>query len=536
MKKNFNKIASLVLAAALVGAMPVTVFAAEKDYKVTIDSATGSKEDISNHTFKAYQIFSGSQAQEGGALGNIVWGTGVDGDAILTDLKQVKDGETSAYVDCTSAADVAEVLSGFGNDSAEARAFAAVVNKYLTTTSETLSTQSTNSLPAGYYLLQDTTTVAGEDKVANVSVLALTNDITVTSKVEKPNVEKKVGENIKYAEKGTEKDDRVNAEVGEGFNDTADYTIGDTIPFEFLSIVPDMSAYTTPYVYKFTDTMSDGLDFNNDVVVYVNDKKVAATGYAVAVKKNDNDFTVTIPDLDAISDAGDTLRVAFTGKLNKDAVIGSTGKPNEVYLEYSNSPSGEGFGKTEEDKVIVFTYEFDVNKVDKDKKPLAGAGFKLFNSDKTKVAVIADGKITGFVDAAFDTDGKSTNGTEVTAAELDGKYTAKFAGLDDGTYTLVETTTPAGYNTIEDKQLVISANTNNGQDSSLTLDNLTLKVDEKTTDGTLTTGIVSTDIENTQGSTLPTTGGMGTTILYVAGAILVIAGAAVLVIKKRHEA
>ena len=243
--------------------------------------------------------------------------------------------------------------------------------------------------------------------------------------------------------------------------------------------------------------------------------------------KTNDDGTTTVTwgcnDLKAISvgtvNANTKVVVTYNATLNKDAVLGAAGNPNEVYLTFSNNPNkgGEGnTGKTPTDKNIVFTYKTVVNKVDQDKKSLAGAAFKL--------------------------EKKQSDGTYTEVKNLtlnDDKTTFTFTGLDDGVYKLTETTTPAGYNTITPIEFTISARHDVTSDDPKLL---TLSGDKKSGEATFTAGkntdgsldgTLTTDIVNKKGATLPSTGGMGTTVIYIAGAALVLGAGAALILKKK---
>ncbi len=205
--------------------------------------------------------------------------------------------------------------------------------------------------------------------------------------------------------------------------------------------------------------------------------------------------------------------------MNENAVIGEAGNPNTVNLTYSNNPNkgGEGdTGKTPDDKNIVFTYKVVVNKVDQDKKALTGATFTLskVNADSTTK------KIKDF-----------------TFSANDAKTVFTASGLDDGTYVLKETKTPSGYNTIEDQYFTISAEHDVKADDPKLQSLRGNKVDGTTTEiaftPNTTDGSLTTDVVNKKGSSLPSTGGIGTTIFYVIGSILVI-GAGVLLVTRRR--
>ena len=217
-----------------------------------------------------------------------------------------------------------------------------------------------------------------------------------------------------------------------------------------------------------------------------------------------------------------------------------------MYLEYSNNPNhtGEGTptGKTPKDEVLVFTYELDVTKVDGQKtdKKLANAEFVLLNSDKTKAAKVANGKLVEWVDVPnAGEDGTITYPAETKlTSDADGKFV--IAGLDAGSYYLRETKAPAGYNLLKnDISVTITAKLDKRENNpALTELKLSVK-DDKTgaeateSDGVLDTGVVSTDIVNNSGAQLPETGGMGTTLFYVLGGILVLVAIILLVTRKR---
>ena len=242
----------------------------------------------------------------------------------------------------------------------------------------------------------------------------------------------------------------------------------------------------------------------------------------------------------------------YTATLNANAEIGLNGNPNTVYLEYSNKPdqSGSGddhsIGKTPEDKVIVFTYELDTTKVDgkETSKKLANAKFVLLNSDGTQVAKISGGKFDGWTNLPTAVDGKIPataweSNTVLTSAESTGLFSV--TGLDAGTYNLREIAAPAGYNLLsQDITVVITAATANGQTwggtASDALTGLSVKADETNGTGDTSTGIASITIANNKGNTLPETGGIGTTVFYVLGSILVIGAVVLLVSKKRMNA
>ena len=326
-----------------------------------------------------------------------------------------------------------------------------------------------------------------------------------------------------------------------------------------------MSNYDT-YEFVFHDVMDAGLTFGGEasVVVTIGGKEVTE-GYEVVTSEMDDDCTFEVKFVDLktvvsnlnVGKDADIL-VKFTATLNSNAVVGLPGNTNTMQLEYSNNPNEEGTGKTPNDKVIVFTYELDVKKVDGNeenvdaegnKRPLKDAEFVLYREvQKTtegdggdsitetvkEYAQVADGKLTGWTD-------KVEEATTLISGD-DGLF--KVAGLDDGQYYLKETKAPAGYNLLKDPIPVkVEATTINDQNwkhtpsDALTGLKADLKqveeVDHKYTSGNTETGVVSMDVENNKGVTLPETGGIGTTIFTVSGIILVIIAGVLLVTKKR---
>lgn len=541
--RKVKKLLGLLLAAVMVLAMGVPTFAASGSYTLTISGASGG------HTYEAYQIFAGELSKNGQTLSNVTWGDGVNSEALLAALKGTEE-ETTAYETCTTAADVAKVLESYGDNSSEMKAFADIAGQHLSgTTSGTLGEYNEGSytisgLAAGYYLVKDKDdSVPGTDAYTDF-ILKVVQNTTVTAKSYVPTVEKKVQEDDKYTQDGG---------YGNGYNDVADWNIGDAVPFKLIGTLPTNFADYDTYQYIFHDTLSDGLDLNKGSikVYYASDKagtdktEISSEKYTVNVPGTEEtdkcSFEVAFADLTSVEGvtANKYIIVEYTATLNKDAEIGLPGNPNKVYLEFSNNPNsgGEGdTGKTPEDKVIVFTYELDVTKVDgqdADTK-LKDAEFKLYDANGKYVIVDADGKVTGWAD--------NEAGGSTLKSDENGLF--KVIGLDDGTYYLKETKAPDGYNKItEPIEIVITATTENDQnweagegpkDALTALEiQVTVGSSETSGNGDTETGIVATDIQNNKGAKLPETGGMGTTIFYVLGAILVIGAGVLLIVRRR---
>ena len=244
--------------------------------------------------------------------------------------------------------------------------------------------------------------------------------------------------------------------------------------------------------------------------------------------------------------------MTYDATLNTNAVIGLDGNPNSVDLQFSNDPNGDGLGRTPEDTVIVFTYELDGTKVDGEDvdTKLEGAEFVLLNGGHTRVAHIENGKLVGWIDLPegynyenykeipYETweEFNATNNVIMTST-ADGVFGV--SGLDDGTLHLLEIKAPNGYNLMEnDLRIDIAATTANGQTwdgvPANALTALTIAVDQGNAEnGNAQTGAVALTVTNNQGTTLPESGGIGTTIFYIIGGVLVVGAGVLLAIRLR---
>lgn len=565
--KKIKSLAAILLSLTML-LMAVPAFAAGA-YSITIQN------DKEGHTYEAYQIFAGDVASdeaqggnvEGPILSNITWGNGVNGTALLAAL-QAADAEK--YGECETAADVAEALGAANATAADAAAFAEIAARHLTNAEGTATepvggNYVINNLAAGYYLVKDQDgSLEGDADAATEYIVQVLGNVTMEPKdSDIPTVEKKV----------SEEDYRRDDGYGATYNDVADWDIGDSVPFKLIGSIPDMSAYDT-YEYIFTDTLSNGLTLQpNTIKVYIarekNDEVNNYTPLTQGVhytlntqnigENGGGSFTISFADLKTAPYVNEEGRnyviVTYDATLNAKAEIGLPGNPNSVDLQFSNNPNGDGLGRTTEDKVIVFTYELDGTKVDGaniDTK-LGDAEFVLFNGAHTRVAHIENGKIVGWVNLpagynqgnykeipyeAWETLNADTNVIMTSAA--DGVFGV--SGLDDGTVYLLEIKAPTGYNLKErDVRIDIAATTANGQNwngaANTALTALTIAVDQGNAEnGNAQTGAVALTVTNNQGTTLPETGGMGTTLFYVIGGLLVVGAGTLLVVRFRMRA
>ena len=521
-----NKVLKGLVAVAATAAMAVAGFAGAST--AMADTATGSIKvaEGDSHTYTVYQVFTGTYGSDG-SLGDVKPGTDFNADNGAgdngTNLTAAKAAEALAKIESTESdqTKLAEILK-----------FANLTTQY---GSDLTASAPLTNVPAGYYLAKDKdNTVTGNDAQTLYIVNVVGNSaVTITRKVDKPTFQKKV------------KDTNDSTGSTTNWQDSADYDVNDEVPFQLTATLPanedDFAAYKT-YKLVFTDNQSAGLTYPaaDGFIVKYGDTVVPSTQYTLTLNPTttaaDSTFTLTINDVKSLKDVnGDAITVAAGGKftveyestLNDKAVIGSTGNPNEAKLQYSNNPNytGEGAnsptGETPKDKVIVFTYQLTVNKTFDQGTPADNdlPKFTLYKSYKS-------GEQEEWRKVGEEiTVTKTSNGTET-------KYTASFPRIDDGNYKLVESHTPAGYNTAADTLFTVTAE----HDIEAVNPLLTsLKIDQ--TDGNTTNGTVQANVVNKKGSNLPSTGGMGTVMLYVAGiAVFVLAGATLVMALRRRNA
>lgn len=491
--KRVKRVLALLAAFALVLAMAVPAFA-DKANLYTISVPAGS-----NHTYQVYQIFTGDYSN--GKLSNVKWGKNSNscGDGVNVGTKVAQSVlDELAAVNTTAATDADKLR---------------VIEKYADLSGESMATVSDGNsvnVTAGYYLFKDTTVTAGNE----VYITEVVGDVTIKAKNSNvPGFEKKL----------KDKNDTTDNDFGD-WQDVADHDIGDAIPFKLEGTVPaDYTEYTS-YYFAFHDEEEAGLTFDPDSVkVYVGDAEIT-TGFEVKTTTTDGcSFEVVFSDLKTIDavQAGSKIRVEYTSTLNPNAVIGGNGNLNKAKLEYSNNPRvTDSRGMTVWDNVVVFTYQVVVNKyansVEENNK-LPGADFTLtkkLNGDTTKVIAAV----------------KSPDGKQFT-----------FKGLDDGEYTLTETVTPDGYNTIDPITFTVTATHGTEWDGKGVRGNLITALTGNAAPGEITftpdkgTGALTTNVINKSGTVLPSTGGMGTTVFYVVGGGLMAVAVVLLVTKKRME-
>lgn len=505
MKKAMKKLMAALLAVAMVCAMAIPAFA---DGSSSTGSAATTKYTITapknGHTYEIYQIFTGDyDPLQPSMLANIKWGkngTGTAGDAV----EQT----------------VLDALSAVAS-SASDKAKLDVIENYVkldTTPVAIVTNGSSVEVVGGYYLIKDKDGSLSGSEPYTTYLVSVVGHVTINPKSSAvPEFKKKL------------KDTNDSTGDVSGWQDSADYDIGDYIPFRLQGTVPeDYDSYKT-YYYAFHDKEEAGLTFDpSSVEVHLGDENGAIISdnyYKVATKTSGTlsdtecTFEIVFDDLKNIPSvtANSTITVTYKSRLNENAVLGKQGNVNTAKLEYSNNPRGDGKGETPWDNVIVFTYKVVVNKIDQAGDPLEGAQFTL--TKKTK------------------------NGTDVVKTMDVNTTLTQFtlSGLDDGEYTLTETVTPAHYNTISPITFTVTADHKIDWDSISTRDNVLTSLSGEKKVGEITfnvdkkAGTLTTDVVNNIGTTLPGTGGIGTTIFYVIGGGLMVAAAILLITKKRME-
>lgn len=504
MKKAMKKLMAALLAVAMVCAMAIPAFAdgssSTSTAAVTLYTITAPK---NGHTYEIYQIFTGDYDPSNKTmLANIKWGengTGTVGAAVEQNVLNALSAVAS------SASDKAKLD---------------VIENYVkldTTPVAIVTNGSSVEVVGGYYLIKDKDGSLSGSEPYTTYLVSVVGHVTINPKSSAvPEFNKKLKD--------------TNDSTGEvsRWQDSADYDIGDYIPFRLQGTVPaDYDSYST-YYYAFHDKEEAGLTFDpSSVEVHLGDENgaiISATDYRVLTKKDsttsdtDCTFEIVFDDLKNVTGvtANSTITVTYKSKLNDNAVLGAHGNVNQAKLEYSNNPRGSGTGTTPWDNVIVFTYKVVVNKIDQDNNSLEGAEFTL-----TK-------KINGTDDFV-----------QSMTIDADNKALFTLSGLDDGEYTLTETKTPAHYNTISPITFTVNAEHEiewiSTRDNVLTSLSGNKVIGEITFDVDKTAGSLSTNVVNNIGTTLPGTGGIGTTIFYVIGGGLMVAAAILLITKKRME-
>ena len=526
MKKTIKKLLAALLAVAMVCAMAIPAFAYNPGE--TEENLNGT------HGYSAFQIFKGVISKDNPTLSGVDWGQNItEPDIFLANLKNDPTiGEK--FETAATAQEVLAVISQWSNSDDNSIAFARVVCSYLYPNADakpepviTDHTGGINIPKSGYYLIVDTTYFNPGDYYHAYNSFFLLNVpqvpyvVPINRKVVKPTVEKEVYDN----------QDGANEAV---FGSSADHAINEEFQFKLTATLPanpDRAYdYYDEYMVTFCDTLSAGITFDRwDTVVINNggaDIPIPAENYYSDA--SNQDLTLSIEDVKTCAPGlnlnnGATITVTYTAHLNEKAYVNTAGgasnteNKNSVYLIYSNNPrSSAFFDRTPESAVCVYTYQLNNTKYHDDDtqgNELEGAGFKLYSDAdcKNEVELYQDGEFYYPI--------KNATGKEAVEMKsaANGQFNVK--GLDAGTYYLKETTPPKDYNACADKKIVISATHTEYNVILSGESNLNNKIINK----------------KAGGITLPSTGGIGTTIFYVVGGGLMVAAIVLLVTKKRME-
>ena len=668
--KRMKKIVSLALAMIMALAMTVTAFAADNNPHII--KIKQNADDTTHHNYEAYQVFKGDLAENPDynsstngipqyILSNIEWGSGVNGEALLADLKEhvhsdacyekdtdgnvteklicnvTGDNEfvfSGLFEECTTAADVAKALSIFSNtsnnESGALDYFARAVERNLTTASG--SAEGTGDIEiqvvgSGYYLVKDAADSVENGGAYTRALLQVVGDSTMVVKSEVPSGDKKV-----YIDDATT-------------GDANNASIGSHVSYEITSKVPNYVGYNY-YYFIMNDRLSEGLTFDGveSIAVKVGEKTlIRDTDYYVYTHEHEagcyvdgeltcTEYTFRLAFANIMDyEVGANIVVTYSATINDKAIVGTTGNPNTWNLQYSNNPDdtfdgkrpdgentpglpkeeeSEALGQTPDEKTLTYVTELDITKYANEIAAdhlLAGAEFTLTGTSKQVVLntvdyyeasakgtyyLLLDGTYTEtaptgteYVEIGVGTadtttgyiknaDGsysvpqnkeeyigktlyKLVKGTADDYADVNTKYEKKtatnttyvdadvsiemttgkdgkisFKDLGAGEYTLTETVTPEGFNTLEPITIVISFRgpevVNTGDEPGFW--GMTWNGESVTPNDN---GIFAQDVINQSGSLLPSTGGIGTTIFYVVGGILVIGAGILLVAKKR---
>ena len=538
MKKAIKKLLAALLAVAMVCAMAIPAFAYD------------TKEDIDkNHCYDAFQIFKGDVSDDNTKISHVEWGKNIPHPEDFLPKLKADSTLSSEFANADSLQKVLDVMKGWTTSDDNSIAFARFVCNYIYTDAHANSTPvkqggHTGGFEldeAGYYLIVDTSSFSssadGDSYHAYNSFLLKVNKdhycVQITPKVVKPTVEKEVYDN----------DDGSSSGDNNGWGSSADHAINEEFQFRLIATLPASENngraydYYNEYAVLFNDTLSNGITYDrlDSVVIKSKGDTYDITDdnlkYNVDVRhlESDHSFVVSIPDVKTcVEDPGfnlnngATITVTYTAHLNENAAVnGSAENKNSVRLQYSNNPrpDGEywGYTPTPESEVYVYTYQLNNTKRAETENgtPLPGAGFRLYSDAdyKNEVKLYQDGEFYYPIKDATD---KNKEAVEMKSA-ANGQFNVK--GLDAGTYYLKETTTPADFTPCSVIPPVTITANHNGNHVELDSSKL-----------------YTTIINNKAGGiTLPSTGGIGTTLFYVVGGGLMVAAIVLLVTKKRME-
>lgn len=544
--KKFSKIMSILLAVVMVMimALPGGVKADQRATEtITINNPKAG------HTYTAYQIFTGTLTSNENStrgvteyiLSDIEWGNGVDSAKFLEALVGATWVNGVSFNASMDAAAVAVPLEGdqFVADGPNSLQFAklAVENKKGDGYPLTYNGNNyTVTVPAGYYVIIDSVSGDNKDDAVSSYIMRVTDSVTIEPKSSIPSIDKKVS-----------KSNITNATESASAAKYASAAVGDAVYFQLTATLPDNFDSYESYKLVFHDTMAKGFSYVNgsthtylvngddwkELPISGNIEGTITTGEETTLiytikdvksinkDKDNNDVTVTAP---TDTTEGSKIVIVYSATLNTYAVTGNGstagvyGNTNEVYLTYANNPNDtNSTGDSTPSTAVVYTYKLNVTKTDNDGGALTGAEFTLYKAS----SVSEDGKAITW----------ETTGEAFTVDAAGNGFS--ISGLDEGTYKIVETIAPSGFNKADDLVITIRPEFNNGVLSGLKATDPDAMLHLTTFTSDVNEGSLSTTIINQRGTILPTTGGIGTTIFYIVGSILVLGAVILLIAKKR---
>ena len=566
MKKLVSRFMAVLMAMIMILSMSMTAFAAEAQKgKLTVNNTVAGK------TLDLYQIFTATKngdnvaytlnsAYEGFFKTKVDNGSSLSGEALSEAAYNYVNAQVGT--DGSNGAEFAKAILGWILENN------ATVDATHTTATTTDGTTVINNLAYGYYVVYplgatDTSAApgTGQDYTSVASLVSVTDtNATVNMKSNYPTVDKKIiptqsgsgitvgaivdgsweGNHQMELDDENDPEDTIAPHGAADEKKAGDFAIGDTVTYQLTSKVPDMTGYNS-YTFKFSDTLSKGLDLKEVLSVKVGNttltaKSTGANTYALAYDKSNRTLTVTLNDFynSYKNRTGDTITVVYTATLNRDAVIGMNPNTNKAVVEYSNNPKSDGTGKSEPSIVDVHTFDFTIYKYylknqnnKEDKTALAKAEFELYKGntegtaadEQAKVNIVDEGN--GVYRQATADEAKAADFTSAKiVSDTDGKVLVK--GLEAGTYYLRETKAPEGYNKLlSDIKVVIEANydTTTGKLTNYTV---TYTYNGKPITVTNTDKLTSPEVpvENKTGAQLPSTGSKGALMVTLAGIVL----------------